>query len=66
MAKIREDLEGVVSVDGHVLYAGDEVPDGVEVGEHVLEPKSDPVKVENTSGDDKPKRGRRSGNTEGE
>ena len=37
MAKIREDLVGAVHVDGHVLYAGDTVPDGVTVGDHVLD-----------------------------
>ncbi len=37
MAKIRNDLVGAVHVDGHVLYAGDEVPDGVTVGDHVLD-----------------------------
>lgn len=39
MAKIREDLVGVVLVDGVNLYPGDEVPDGVAVGDHVLEQK---------------------------
>lgn len=36
MAKIREDLSGVVSVDGVNLKAGDTVPSGVTVGDHVL------------------------------
>ena len=36
MAKIREDLVGVVSVGGLNLAAGDVVPDGVTVGGHVL------------------------------
>lgn len=39
--KIRSDLEGVVSTyqDGVAitLAAGDDVPDGVEVGDHVLD-----------------------------
>ncbi|WP_053387003.1 hypothetical protein [Leucobacter japonicus] len=35
MAKIREDLVGAVHVDGYVLVAGDEVPDGVSVGAHL-------------------------------
>lgn len=43
--KIRTDLEGVVTAYGedealHVLKAGDEVPDGVTVGDHVTEPAS--------------------------
>lgn len=37
MAKIRDDLDGVVRLlDGRILKAGDTVPDDVEVGEHVL------------------------------
>lgn len=37
MAKIRDDLDGVVYLDdGRKLAAGDTVPDGVELGEHVL------------------------------
>lgn len=41
MASIRDDLEGVVTAydEGGVLVvlaAGDEVPDGVQVGDHVL------------------------------
>ena len=44
MAKIREDLAGVVSVDGFNLSAGDEVPEGVTVGDHVLaQEKAEPV-----------------------
>lgn len=35
--KIRDDLEGVVHVDGKVLAAGDTIPDGVEVGDHLIE-----------------------------
>lgn len=40
--KIRDDLNGVVTAydEGGVLVVlnpGDDVPDGVEVGEHVLE-----------------------------
>jgi len=38
MVKIREDLSGVVSVGGLNLRAGDVVPDGVSVGDHVLAP----------------------------
>lgn len=33
--RIRDDLEGVVHVAGVVLAAGDTIPDGVEVGEHL-------------------------------
>lgn len=37
MSKIREDLDGVVYLpDGRKLSAGDTVPEGVELGEHVL------------------------------
>ncbi|MDJ0010102.1 hypothetical protein [Gordonia alkanivorans] len=35
MAKIRDDLEGVVYVANVVLKAGDTIPDGVEVGDHL-------------------------------
>ena len=42
MAKIREDLVGVVSVGGLNLKAGDVVPDGVTVGDHVLAPEEKP------------------------
>lgn len=40
--KIREDLTGVVTAYDEggvlvVLHPGDDVPDGVEVGEHALE-----------------------------
>lgn len=59
--KIRDDLEGVVHlhVEGSVvvLKAGDTVPDGVEVGEHLT--KSAPA--EKDDDDDagvKPRRGR--------
>lgn len=44
MAKIRKDLVGSVLIenpaggDPIVLVAGDEVPKGVELGEHVVEP----------------------------
>lgn len=33
---IRPDLEGVVHVAGLVLAAGDAIPDGVVVGEHLI------------------------------
>jgi hypothetical protein len=44
MAKIRKDLEGVVVAAGAygeavILRAGDKVPDGIEVGDHVLQKK---------------------------
>lgn len=55
MAKIREDLVGVVSVGGLNLSAGDVVPDGVTVGDHVLapqeKPKAEPVPT-NDDGDE--------------
>lgn len=47
MAKIRKDLIGAVLVenpdggDPIVLVAGDKVPDGVKLGDHVLAPKSE-------------------------
>lgn len=37
MAKIRKDFDGVVTVDGHVLKAGDTIPAGVRVGGHLVE-----------------------------
>ena len=36
--RIRSDLVGVVYVEGLVLRAGDTIPDGVTVGDHLLEP----------------------------
>lgn len=38
MAKIRDDLIGVVHVGGVVLSAGDEVPDGAVVADSLLAP----------------------------
>ncbi len=35
--KIRTDLEGVVHVGGLVLAAGDTIPDGAVVGDHLIE-----------------------------
>lgn len=46
MAKIREDLIGIVYVGEHVLKAGETVPEGVTVGDHVLAPESDSEPVE--------------------
>lgn len=43
MAKIREDLIGVVSAGEYVLKPGDEVPSGVTVGSHVLAPDATPA-----------------------
>lgn len=51
MAKIRDDLQGVVSVDGVNLSAGDAVPDGVTVGDHVL--------AQEKTAEEKPKRNTR-------
>ena len=49
---IRDDVFGVVAVDGLHLKAGDEVPDGVHVGAHLIvpdaldpEPEADTVTV---------------------
>lgn len=35
--KIRTDLEGVVHVGDLVLAAGDTIPDGASVGDHLIE-----------------------------
>lgn len=35
MARIREDLNGVVHTDQGVLRAGDEIPEGVSIGGHL-------------------------------
>lgn len=51
MAKIREDFEGAVHVDGFVLVAGDEVPDGVHVGAHLTGEEPEPA-PEATSGEE--------------
>jgi hypothetical protein len=52
MAKIRNDLDGVVYAGGHVLKAGDTIPAGVPVGAHLTAdgkahgyPKPDPAPV---------------------
>lgn len=42
MARIAEDFQGSVFLDGHGFFsAGDELPGGVTVGEHIptVEPK---------------------------
>lgn len=61
MAKIRTDLEGVVvALDsngtGITLYPGDTVPEGVEVGAHVLDgkPSKDAPKTKKTEPPAKP------------
>jgi hypothetical protein len=65
MAKIREDLVGVVDAgnvegDGRLsLKAGETVPDGVVVGDHVLA-------EEKPAEDEKPKRRTRKGDSEQE
>lgn len=73
MAKIRDDLVGVVSVGGLNLGAGDVVPDGVTVGDHVLaqekaekpaEPQQEPTDGEPEA--EKPKRRNTRRKTEGE
>ena len=46
MAKIRDDFEGAVHVDGHVLVAGDEVPAGVRVGAHLTGEEPEPAPEE--------------------
>ncbi|MUL47601.1 hypothetical protein FZI85_25130 [Mycobacterium sp. CBMA293] len=54
--KIRSDLEGVVYVqsEGGVvcLAAGDTVPDGVDVGEHLTIEPAEPTEDETTDSDD--------------
>ena len=52
MAKIREDFEGAVHVDGFVLVAGDEVPEGVRVGAHLA--GVEPAPTEEPATDDDP------------
>lgn len=42
MAKIRDDLVGVVHVDGVVLQAGDTIPRGASVGGHLVDSKPAP------------------------
>lgn len=46
MAKIREDFEGAVHVDGFVLVAGDDVPEGVRVGVHLTGVEPEPALAE--------------------
>lgn len=46
MAKIREDLVGVVTVGEYVLRAGDDVPGDVTVGDHVLQAEAEKPKAE--------------------
>ncbi len=41
MAKIRDDFEGVVYVDGLTLEAGDKIPAGVRVGGHLTDSGKD-------------------------
>lgn len=60
MAKIREDLIGVVSVGGLSLSPGDEIPEGVTVGDHVLAEEAEPA-PEHTEA---PKRRQRAPKTE--
>ena len=55
MAKIREDIEGVVVAVGAtgepvILRAGDDVPDGVTVGDHVLVSSDDGSDEEGAAG----------------
>jgi hypothetical protein len=48
--KIRDDFVGVVHLDGRVLKAGDEEPEGVTLGDHLFEKGS----AEAESHEDKP------------
>ncbi len=60
MAKIREDFEGAVHVDGFVLVAGDDIPEGVRVGAHLTgvdpepAPDEEPDTNEDPADDDTP------------
>ena len=38
--KIRDDLTGVVYAGGSVLVAGDDVPAGVKIGDHLIAAKA--------------------------
>lgn len=40
MAKIREDLTGVVYIDGAPFAAGDQIPQGAVVAESLLAPEA--------------------------
>lgn len=74
MAKIRDDIVGVVHAGEYVLRAGDAVPDGATVGDHVLEKlNAEPVKEAPKAEDpapvdqvEKPAPRRRNRKTEGE
>jgi len=44
--RIRSDLVGVVYVESLVLRAGDTIPDGVTVGDHLLEPDGEAADVD--------------------
>lgn len=52
MAKIRDDLQGVVSVDGRNLKAGDTVPADVTVGDHVLAQEEEKPKRQSRKADE--------------
>lgn len=54
MAKIREDFEGAVHVDGFVLVAGDDVPEGVRVGAHLTGVDPEPAPAEEPATDEDP------------
>lgn len=43
MTKLRDDLDGVVYIDGNAYKAGDEVPDGATVAESLLAPTHKPA-----------------------
>ena len=56
MAKSREDLVGIVYVGEHVLKAGETVPEGVIVGDHVLvsEAVAEPADAERATASEEP------------
>ena len=58
MAKVRDDFEGVVTAYDEggqpvVLAAGDDIPAGVEVGDHVVAETKAPAKKAASSKNDK-------------
>ena len=42
MAKIRQDLEGIIVIGDLKLRAGDTIPAGITVGDHLVEKEARP------------------------
>lgn len=58
MAKIRDDLEGIALTEtGLILRAGDEIPEGVKVGGHLLAEKNADEGAAGSSGGQNPPAG---------